>query len=337
MDFVSLYPTVNFFKTYPVGHPTKIYNPKQYNPKWFGFVQAKIEPPRGLYHPVLPARIKCGPSEKLLFSLCRTCSSIQQQTKCDHSSDERAFTGTWCTNEIALALNKGYRIIEIYEVWHFPQTTDELFKGYVRDFMKLKMEYSAPPPPDEDLADFKQRVKDHLGIELGDIQKNEGMRKVAKLCLNSLWGKFGQRVNQTQTEYVTEPKDFYKILLNDANEDINIQFLTKEMVQMQYNLKNQFVDNYNNTNIFVAAFTTSHARELLYGVLDKLGNQVLGYDTDSCWFVERPGSTTIPTGDSLGELTDELGGNHIIRWVGTGPKSYSYETSGGDVKCKVSR
>ena len=150
-----------------------------------------------------------------------------------------------------------------------------------------------------------------------------------------IWGKFGQRVNQTQTEYVTEPKDFYKILLNDTNEDINIQFLTKDMVQMQYNLKNQFVDNYNNTNIFVAAFTTSHAREMLYGVLDKLGDQVLGYDTDSCWFVERPDGNTIPTGDSLGELTDELKGNHIVKWVGTGPKSYSYETNDGDVKCKV--
>ena len=329
VDFVSLYPTVNFFKTYPVGHPTKIYNPKQYDPKWFGFVQCKIEPPRGLYHPVPPVR----QSGKLLFPLCRTCAVIQQQTKCEHSSDERTFTGTWCTNEIALALGKGYRIIEIYEVWHFSKTTDTLFKGYVRDFMKIKME--SLEPPKQDIGVFKKKVKDHLGIELGDIEYNAGMRAIAKLCLNSLWGKFGQRVNQTRTEYVTEPKDFYKILLNDGNEDINIQFLTKDMVQMQYNHKNQFVDNYNNTNIFVAAFTTSHAREMLYGVLDKLGNQVLGYDTDSCWFVERSGGNTIPTGDSLGELTDELKGNHIVKWVGTGPKSYSYETNDGDVKCKV--
>ena len=107
------------------------------------------------------------------------------------------------------------------------------------------------------------------------------------------------------------------------------------MVQMQYNLKNQFVDNYNNTNIFVAAFTTSHACEMLYGVLDKLGDQVLGYDTDSCWFVERPGGNTIPTGDSLGELTDELKDKHIVKWTGTGPKSYAYEKSKGDVECKV--
>ena len=138
-----------------------------------------------------------------------------------------------------------------------------------------------------------------------------------------------------QTEYVTEPVDFYKILLNDTHEDINIQFLTKDMVQMNYNLKNQFVDSYNNINIPIAVFTTSHAREMLYGVLDKIGTRVLGYDTDSCWFYEREGENTIPTGDSLGELTDELGGGYITKWVGTGPISYSYETSDGDVTCKV--
>ena len=33
VDFVSLYPTVNFFKKYPVGHPKKLYSPKCYDPK----------------------------------------------------------------------------------------------------------------------------------------------------------------------------------------------------------------------------------------------------------------------------------------------------------------
>ena len=186
------------------------------------------------------------------------CTATQQQSKCDHTADERSFRGTWCTNEIALALRKGYRILEIYEVWHFDETSTTLLKGYVKDFMQIKMENSAPPK--ENLEDFKKKVKDHLGVSLGAIKENKGMRAVAKLCLNSLWGKFGQRINQMQTEYVTEPRDFYKILLNDTQEDINVQFLTKDMVQMNFNLKDQFVDNYNNTNIFVAAFTTSHAR-----------------------------------------------------------------------------
>ena len=132
-----------------------------------------------------------------------------------------------------------------------------------------------------------------------------------------------------------EPKEFYDILLNDTVDDLNIQFLTDDMVQMNYNIKNKFVDNHNNTNIFVAAFTTSHAREMLYGVLDKLGDQVLGYDTDSCWYIEKSGGNIIDTGDSLGDLTDELEGDYITKWRGTGPKSYAYKTNKGKIVCKV--
>ena len=231
VDFVSLYPTVNFFKEYPIGHPVKIYNPRTYDLNWKGFIQCKIEAPRGLYHPVLPVRLRCGKANKLLFPLCRSCAVTQHQGKCNHTNDERAFTGTWCTNEIALALRKGYRILEIYEVWHFHETTDTLFRNYVQEFMRIKMESSKPLK--KDLDDFKKEVKEHLDIDLGDIKYNAGMRKIAKLCLNSLWGKFGLRINPTQTEYVTEPKDFYNILLNETHEDINVQFLTKDMVQPQ--------------------------------------------------------------------------------------------------------
>ena len=145
VDFVSLYPTVNFFKTYPVGHPTKILNPISYDSKWFGFVQCKIEAPRGLYHPVLPVRLRCGKSDKLLFPLCRTCAVLQQQEKCEHSSDERVFTGTWCTNEITLALTKGYRIIKIYEVWHFVKTSDTLFRDYVKSLCGSKWDLRHHP------------------------------------------------------------------------------------------------------------------------------------------------------------------------------------------------
>ena len=142
------------------------------------------------------------------------------------------------------------------------------------------------------------------------------MRAISKLCLNSLWGKFGQRNNMKKTEYVTAPAAFYKILLDDSIDDLNIQFINEEMVQMTYNLKDQFADNSNNTNIVIAAFTTSHAR-MRYNLLDKLGDQVLGYDTDSAWYINRPGGTTIEKGDMLSELTDELDGDHIVEWCGS--------------------
>ena len=155
------------------------------------------------------------------------------------------------------------------------------------------------------------------------------------MALNSLWGKFGQRNNLNQTVYVTEPSEFYSILLNDSIDDLNIHFINDDMVEMTYSLKYQFVDNSNNTNIFIAAFTASHARAMLYEVLDTLGNRVLGFDTDSCWYIEREGGPCIKTGDSLGDLTDELNGYYITDWCGSGPKSYNYITSDGKMECKV--
>ena len=34
IDFCSLYPTVQFYQKYPIGHPIKIFNPEKYNKSW---------------------------------------------------------------------------------------------------------------------------------------------------------------------------------------------------------------------------------------------------------------------------------------------------------------
>ena len=44
---------------------------------------------------------------------------------------------------------------------------------------------------------------------------------------------------------------------------------------MTYNFKDQFVNNLKNTNIYIACFTTSHARLMLYDKLDYLKDKVL--------------------------------------------------------------
>ena len=88
-------------------------------------------PPRGLYHPVLPVKMTCGNAEKLLFPLCKKCAVLKLQ-KCLHSDEERMFVGTWCTNELNVAVKKGYEIQKIFEVWNFENRSSELFKGYVK-------------------------------------------------------------------------------------------------------------------------------------------------------------------------------------------------------------
>ena len=52
VDFVSFYPSVNFSKPYPIGHPTKILNPNSFDPNWFGFIKCQVLPPKKLFHPV---------------------------------------------------------------------------------------------------------------------------------------------------------------------------------------------------------------------------------------------------------------------------------------------
>ena len=69
VDFCSLYLTVQYDKKYPIGHPTKIFNPEKHDKSWYGLIKCKVVPPRNLYHPFLPQRIKVDSYRKLIFTL----------------------------------------------------------------------------------------------------------------------------------------------------------------------------------------------------------------------------------------------------------------------------
>ena len=322
VDFCSLYPTVQYYQKYPIGHPTKIFNPEKYDKSWYGLIKCKVVPPRKLYHPVLPQRIKVDNYEKLIFTLCKRCAETRNQNKCKHSDNKRSFIGTWTTDEVNEAIKKGYKVLETYEVWNFDKTSDDLFKGYIRRFMKIKLESSKYDfKTKEEETNFKLKIKESLDIDIEKFEFNAGLRSISKLCLNSLWGKFGQRSNMSQTKYVTEVSEFYEILLDDKLGNKNFQFINDDMVQMTYNFKDQFVDNSNNTNIYIACFTTSHARLMLYDKLDYLNEKVLYFDTDYA----DDNTKNIETGDMLGDMTDEISGKGISSFVSTGPKSYSFK------------
>jgi len=331
-DVVSLYPTVMYYDYYPVGHPTKIFYPQEFDNNWFGFIACKVLAPQNLYHPVLPVHVKMGPAEKLVFPLCVKCAETRK-LKCDHNLEERQFFGTWSTEEIKKALEKGYQITKIYEVWHFEKSND-LWKGYISDFMKIKLETSPHNYPTNDA--YANEIRKKMGIHMNPeaIQANPGKRAVAKLCLNSLWGKFGQRLNMGETEFVTDRFRLCEILMDDRLIDENIIFINDKMMQVDYKYKDTFVKNNFNTNVFVAAYTTANARLRLYDQLDRKSRDVMYCDTDSIIY-KHNGANNLPYGDMLGEWTDELGGENIIKFVATGPKSYHYQTDTGKTVTKV--
>ena len=136
---------------YPIEHPDIITNPGHLDlGRYFGLAHVDILPPPGLFHPVLPVRS----GGKLTFPLCATCvgeeqakSFLERISSCSHSEAERTLRGTWCTPEIQQALSKGYTLVKIHEVWHFPplQQRTGLFAGYVNTWLKLKQESAGWP------------------------------------------------------------------------------------------------------------------------------------------------------------------------------------------------
>ena len=125
VDFTSLYPSINKYGTYPVGFPQIIYRPENQNiGDYFGLAQVDILATERLFHPVLPVRA----GGKLTFPLCRSSVEeeianplLERSNMCGHTREQRMLKGTWCTPELLKAVEKGYEILKIHEVWHFPE------------------------------------------------------------------------------------------------------------------------------------------------------------------------------------------------------------------------
>ena len=86
-----------------------------------------------------------------------------------------------------------YRLLAIHEVWHFPQQSDELFKDYIDTFLKIKQEWSGFPEgcdTEEKRQEYIDENFEREGVLLdrSKIEKNPGLRALAKLMLNSFWG-----------------------------------------------------------------------------------------------------------------------------------------------------
>ena len=136
----SLYPSVLKYYPFPKGHPVII--TKDFKPvdEYFGIIKCKVLPPRKLNHPVLP-RTSQG---KLKFPLCQKCADSESYP-CSCSPDERALVGCWVSPEILKAVEKGYKILKIYEVYHWPETcqygdeTNGLFTDYINTFLKVSV------------------------------------------------------------------------------------------------------------------------------------------------------------------------------------------------------
>ena len=114
----------------------------------------------------------------------------------------------------------GYTLMSVEEVWHFERRHQQLFTPFIMALYKGKIEASGYPAdvvsPEAKQA-FREIIRKKEGIELepGKICKNPGRRQVCKILLNSAWGKFGQRENLSQTEFICTTDRLNVLLFSD--------------------------------------------------------------------------------------------------------------------------
>ncbi|XP_046428514.1 uncharacterized protein LOC124183710 [Neodiprion fabricii] len=364
VDVCSLYPFICKNGRFPVGHPT-VYVGEECKlltgssgcdiTRVEGLIKCRVLPPRNLYHPVLPVRMH----DKLMFALCRSCCQSLNQDECRHDDEAaREFEGTWVSIELKKAVEMGYKIRSISEIWSYTVTTFDPttrqgghFAGYIDTFLKIKQEASGWPAECEDESarmrylDEYERVEG-IRLDRDRIAKNPGMRSVSKLCLNSFWGKFGQRENLVKTEVIKTRQQLLELLTNPEVEVSGLLPVNDEVLYVRWSHAQHSVEPSALANVVIASYTTAQARLKLFSFLEKLDRRVLYYDTDSVIYtrnLRRPNEYEPPTGNFLGDLTDELAsygrGSFIRAFVSGGPKFYAFiikRPNGEEVEiCKV--
>lgn len=145
--------------------------------------------------------------------------------------------------------------------------------------------------------------------------------------VNSLWGKFAQRADNTTVELATSPDVFHKLLQDKSVEVLDICHLSKEKDRIVYRKCKDFVEPPPTNNLPVACFVTSHARLHLYSFIEQvqqIGAQLLYCDTDSLMYVRKLNGGRVTEGDRLGQMAREFKNRKIVEFIAAGPKNYAF-------------
>lgn len=327
VDVQSLYPTVQFYYDMPVGRPTisyfieyatdnereRILRPqptRDYLLHFFGFIECDMVPMKYLHHPLLPYYDE--KAKRLLMPLVPLKRVVLTSV------------------EFQEAIRNGdYMCTKVYRIDEYRRTR-ELFKDFIRTWLRLKILSSKCPVDINDTEAFAQyaaklKTKVDIDVTRDDFRAgpNPSLRTLAKLILNSLWGKFGQREDMVSTGILKNAYDVYKYtgMKNAGFIDEKRREVLPSMEEIVYYVRHK---TRNTKNVAVAAFVTAHARVLLWQQLRLLGERVVYHDTDSIIYETHPTEYTIPEGQFLGDWESETKHVLIHDFVSLAPKTYAY-------------
>lgn len=314
VDVCSMYPHVMLECEYPEGEPVWIHQPNWYDDHKFGVVLCDIDPPplsAASWMPVLPHRR----DSKLYFDL-------EPQRDVWHTSVE-----------LREAVQQGY-VVRAKGMYWWPRTTRDLFRTYVLHWYKQKVQYSGFPSTCHDRAAYLAELRVRYGIVLEEheVHKDDAMRSVAKIMLNSLWGKFGQDPVRVSTEFLNTSSAVMDVLNDTDHLILSMRPIGTDVIEVRSKPTEHCLSKNppTTTCVSLAVFTTAHARLKLWREAQRLGAQRVVYcDTDSLYVMQDVADDRqVPFmyGEHLGDWTRELPSHQwICEFVALGPKFYAYK------------
>ncbi|KAL3122347.1 hypothetical protein niasHT_000566 [Heterodera trifolii] len=195
IDIVSLYPYVMKVNPFPVGNPRVLTREVLLQPPttplpWTcssnntfrGLLLVRVLAPRLIRVPLLGYRTKDG---RFTFPLCAWCADRRQQRPCQHDNYKRSWVCAYTHVELNKALQLGYIVVDLFEVWNYDEWDDDLFSKYVNTFVGLKVQATGWPEgceTDEQRKEFVDNFMRTEGIQLDSTKMtpNPGLRLIAK-------------------------------------------------------------------------------------------------------------------------------------------------------------
>ena len=180
---------------------------------------------------------------------------------------------------------------------HDPKTGEGiLFVDYINTFLKLKAEASGYPgwvhcPEDEDRYVDSFWLSEGIRLDMEAIRHNAAKQGLAKLSLNSVWGKLTERNDRSMTKIIKEPKAVYGFL-STPGIVTNLVIASDDVVWItwKYAAEEQ-VPSLRHTNEVIGAYVTAGARIHLYRYVDRLGTNAMYCDTDTMIYIQPKGGT----------------------------------------------
>lgn len=316
-----------------------------------GIIKCCVLPPRQLYAPFLGHKVPSFLGNQIyevIYGLCRTCMEERHCHDCHHSDEERQFIGTWTLHEIYYAIELGYQITFITELWEYEGKTNTLFREFITPFVvsKILSKRKGIVNEQNEFTEIGLQVKRYIEELTGNectpnqFQDKPALRTISKLMMNSFYGKWGQRSVWSQTTRAFNNEEGWKIFTKlITRNDIQINDFdlfhcpdrNETVLTAHYELNYSVSTGDAKKQDHIASYITAYGRQYLHMMVHHSGMDAMYTDTDSLVMIKR---NVIPfePGLRLGDFELEVSNGCL--WVATGRKQYCYKLANDKVVVK---